>query len=102
MVGRILPEGGAADRASGRGREASEGTVAGRDLCVGRKAPTSRRGVGCGTSGAGGVASAPRCRFRDLRFRCDPLAFDGPVDRRSADTEKLGNFESAVLAAVHQ
>jgi hypothetical protein len=32
----------------------------------------------------------------------DALALDGPVDRRAADAEELGDFEGAVLAAVYQ
>ena len=71
-------------------------TVTGCDLRVGRlKAPTSRGGVGCGDGRRHGVASAPRRRFSDVGFCRNPLAFDGRVDRGSADTEKLGT--SSVL-----
>jgi hypothetical protein len=49
-----------------------------------------------------GVASAPRRRFRDVGLRRDPLAFDGALHGRAADTEELDDFEGAVLAAGHQ
>jgi hypothetical protein len=62
-----------------------------------------RWGVGHGTAGAANCCqclddSAPR----ETGSGFDALAFDGAVDRRAADAEELGNFEGAVLPAVHQ
>src|SRR3954452_1351741 len=48
------------------------------------------------------VLSTLRCRPREPGLGFDALAFDGAVDRRAADAEELGDFEGAVLAAVHQ
>ena len=48
------------------------------------------------------LLSMPRCRPRETGSGFDALAFDGAVDRRATDAEELGDFEGAVLAAVHQ
>src|SRR5680860_1873421 len=48
------------------------------------------------------LLSMPRCRSRETGSGFDALAVDGAVDRRAADAEELGDFEGAVLAAVHQ
>lgn len=59
--------------------------------------------LGCrtGDSRRRELLSMPRCRPRETGSGLNALAFDGSVDRRAAHAEELGDFEGAVLAAVH-